>query len=98
MVHSAVKIAPSEARKEKNQFKVKMNLKLGSKRKRVYPELTEGDQVKIMRKNGISEEAHGSHWLREAFTTARIEKRLGHKYYYVNGRPSPLLRHELLKV
>ena len=50
MVHSAVKIAPSEARKEKNQFKVKMNLKLGSKRKRVYPELTEGDQVKVTRK------------------------------------------------
>ena len=45
-----------------------------------------------------SEARNSSHWLRETFTTATIEKRLGHKYYDVNGRPSPLLRHELLKV
>ena len=29
-----------------------MNLELGAKRQRVYPVLTEGDRVKIMRKRG----------------------------------------------
>ena len=50
MVHSAIKMTPSEARKEKKQFKVKINFQLGSKRNRVCPELTEGDQVKVTRK------------------------------------------------
>ena len=78
MVHCAIKMTPSEARKEQNQFKVKMNFQLGSKRSRIYPELTEGDQVKRMRKKVISEKERSSHWLRETFTT-KIEKRLGQK-------------------
>ena len=75
---SAIKMTPSEARKEKNQFKVKMDFRLGSKRSRVYPALTEGDQVEIMRKKGFCEKERSSHWLRETFTT-KIEKRLGQK-------------------
>ena len=75
-----------------------MKFELGSKRSRVYPELTEGDHVKIMRKNGISGTKHSSHWFRETCATTKIETRLGQNCYYVNDRPSPLLRHELLKV
>ena len=99
MVHSVVKMTPSEARKEKNQQgQDEFRITVGSNRSRVYPELTEGDHVKTMRKNGISGTKHSSHWFRETFATTKIETRLGQNCYYVNGRPSPLLKHEPLEV
>ena len=80
------------------KFEVKLNISMNARKTRVYPDLDVSSQVKIMRKKGISEKAHTSHWLKEIFTIERIETKLGQKYYYVNGRPKPLLRHELLKV
>ena len=47
-------MTPSEARKKTKQFKVKMNFRLGSKRNRVYPELTEDNQAEIVRKKGFA--------------------------------------------
>ena len=63
----------------------------------MYPEIKVRDQVKIMRKEAITEEANTSHWLKEIFTV-RIETKLGQDYYFVEGRDRGLLRHELLKV
>ena len=71
--NSAIKMTPSEASKENNQFNVKMNFQLGSKRNRVYPELTEGDQAEIMRKKGFCEKERSSHWLRETLTQQRLK-------------------------
>ena len=47
---------------------------LGPKRSRVYPALTEGDQVEIMRKKGFCEKERSSHWLRETFTEQRLKR------------------------
>ena len=96
--HSSTKLTPSEAKKKKNEYEVKLNLELQSKHNRKYPSLEVGDEVKIMRKKGITEKQNTSHWLKEIYTIKRIENKLGQKYYYVNDRPNPLLRHELLKV
>ena len=98
LVSSVTKMTPLEARKKKNEFEVKLNISMNARKTRVYPDLDVSSQVKIMRKKGISEKAHTSHWLKEIFTIERIETKLGQKYYYVNGRPKPLLRHEMLKL
>ena len=98
LVSSVTKMTPIEARKKKNEFEVKLNISMNARKTRVYPDLDVSSQVKIMRKKGISEKAHTSHWLKEIFTIERIETKLGQKYYYVNGRPKPLLRHEMLKL
>ena len=63
-VHSTTKFTPSEAKKPKNEFEVKLNISLQAKKSRVYPEIEVGDSVKIMRKKGISEKERTSHWLK----------------------------------
>ena len=58
-----------------------------------------GDNVKIMRKKGISEKERTSHWLKTIETVKRIDKKLGQNYYYlVSDNSKGYLRHELLKV
>ena len=97
-VHSATQMTPKEAREPKNMIKAKLNMSMRARKSRVYPELEVGSEVKIMRKKGISEKERTSHWLKETYTVKRIEKKLGQTYFYVEGRPQALLRHEMLKV
>ena len=82
-------MAPSEATKEKNQVKVKMNFRLGSKRSRVYLELTEGDQVEIMKKKGFCEKERSSHWLTETFTQQRLKRGPGRNIVMQMADPHP---------
>ena len=61
-IHSSHNLTPKDARLPKNELKVKLILSINAKRSRTYPEIDEGDNVKIMRKKGISEKEHTSHW------------------------------------
>ena len=97
-IHSATKFTPKDARMKKNEFEVKMNITMQAKKTRMYPELDVGSNVKIMRKKGISEKAHTSHWLKEVFKVKSIDSKLGQSYFHLEGKTSPYLRHELLKV
>ena len=97
-VHSTTKFTPSEAKKPKNEFEVKLNISLQAKKSRVYPEIEVGDSVKIMREKGISEKERTSHWLKTPQTVKRIDKKLGQNYYYLDDDKRGYLRHELLKV
>ena len=98
-VHSTTKFTPSEAKKPKNEFEVRLNISLQAKRNRTYPEIEVGDSVKIMRKKGISEKERTSHWLKTPQTVKRIDKKLGQNYYFLeNENKRSYLRHELLKV
>ena len=83
---------------KKNEFEVKMNITMQAKKTRRYPELDVGSNVKIMRKKGISEKAHTSHWLKEVFKVKSIDSKLGQSYFHLEGKTNPYLRHELLKV
>ena len=98
MVSSTTTMTPLEARKQKNEFEVKLNISLQAKRNRKYPEVEVGDSVKIMRKKGISEKEHTSHWLKTPQTVKRIDKKLGQNYYFLEDTNRGYLRHELLKV
>ena len=51
-----------------------------------------------MRKKAITEKERSSRYLQETFEVIKIEEKLGQKYYYLEGRPRPHLRFELLKV
>ena len=97
-VHSTTKFTPSEAKKPKDEFEVKLNISLQAKKSHVYPEIEVGDSVKIMRKKGISEKERTSHWLKTPQTVKRIDKKLGQNYYYLDDDKRGYLRHELLKV
>ena len=97
-IHSSHNLTPKDARLPKNELKVKLILSINAKRSRTYPEIHEGDNVKIMRKKGISEKEHTSHWNKTIHKVTKIEKKLGQKYYHLDDENRSYLRHELLKV
>ena len=41
-IHSAIGLTPNEARKEKNEFKTKLNVSVKAKKERIYPSLEWG--------------------------------------------------------
>ena len=82
---------------KKNEFEEKMNITMQAKKTRMYPELDVGSNVKIMRKKGISEKAHTSHWLKEVFKVKSVDSTFGQSYFHLEGKTNPYLRHEFLK-
>ena len=50
MIHSAIKMTPKEAIKQNKYLKAKLNKTIQAPRTRKYPEIKEGDSVKIYRK------------------------------------------------
>ena len=54
-IHSSTGFTPSEARKKKNEYAVKLNLEIRALKNRKYPEIKVGDEVKVMRKKQITE-------------------------------------------
>ena len=97
-VHSATGLTPNEARKEKNEFKAKLNVSVKARKERTYPTLEVGGKVKIMRKKAITEKERTSNWLAGEYVVEEIFERLNQKYYRLTGYNRPLMRHELLKV
>ena len=98
MVHSAHNMTPKEARKPSNEMNVKLNMSMNAKRNRTYPEVSEGDKVKILGKKGVREKERISTWSQNIYTIQRTENKLSQSYYYVEGIDRPYLRFELLKV
>ena len=70
-IHSSHNMTPQEARLPKNELRVKLTLSMNAKRSRTYPEIDEGDNVKIMRKKGISEKEHTSLGIKQSIKSRR---------------------------
>ena len=98
MKHSAINMTPSEARKDKNEFRAMINVASKAKKEKIYPELFVGDKVKIMRKKLITEKERTSHFLKGEYVVEAITEKLGQKYYKMTDYPRALLRHEIVKV
>ena len=79
-VHSATGLTPNEARKEKNEFKAKLNVSVKASKENMYPTLEVGDRVKIMRKKAITEKERTSHFLQGEYTVENIATKLGKQY------------------
>ena len=98
MEHSAIKMTPKEAMKEKNELKAKQNMTSQATRTRKYPEISVGSKVKIYRKRKIGEKERVSLWSKETYEVERIEERNNQSNFYVKGNSRPYLRFELLKL
>ena len=97
-VHSATGLTPNEARKERNEFRAKLNVSVKAKKERIYPSLEVGDRVKIMRKKTITEKERTSHWLKGYYVVQEIAEKLNRTYYKLTDYPRLLMRHELFKI
>ena len=76
-VHSTTRLTP---RKEKNEFKAKLNVSVKAGKENMYPTLEVGDRVKIMRKKAITEKERTSHFLQGEYTVENIATKLGKQY------------------
>ena len=75
-VHSATGPTPNEARKERNEFRAKLNVSVKAKKERIYPSLEVGDRVKIMRKKALTEKERTSHWLNGYYVVQEVAEKL----------------------
>lgn len=98
MVHSSHNMTPTEEKKPRNEYKVRMELGFKAKRNRIYPEIDKGDEVGIFRKKRPNEKERVGNYTKTIYTIERIEKKLGQNYYYIENYKKPFLRNELLKV
>ena len=93
MKHSATKFTPKEARKPSNELSVRLNIACSGKWNRIHPDLDKGGEVKIFRKRKPNEKERVGNFSKNVYTTERIEKKLSHSFYYVEGNPDrPYLR------
>jgi hypothetical protein len=96
MINSITKMTPDNARQPKNRLDVKLQLELHRKSKRKYPEIKEGDKVRIYTKKKNFQKERIPVWSENLFTVDKIEEKNNQNFYYLNGRDRPLLRHEIL--
>jgi hypothetical protein len=97
IVHTTTGLTPSEARLPKNRLTVWTNTYIKSKQTRIYPELSIGDKVKILRKKKISEKERTSVWSNEIYNVDNIFENKKQTFYMI-GNNKQHIRHELLKV
>ena len=90
MEHSAIKMTPKEAMKEKNELKAKNNMHQQAVRTRNYPNISVGDKVKIYRKRKPGEKERVSQMV--ATDTGNRENRAKEqsKFILCEGEQSPI--------
>ena len=67
-------------------------------KKRKYPEIEVGDNVRIYTKKKNFKKDHVSVWSDPIYEVEEITENFNHKFYHVKGKDKPYMRHELLKV
>ena len=98
MVHSATGLTPEDATKEENEFFAKTNLEVKRISNRKYPELKEGDRVKVYKKKKKGDKEHVSFWEDEPRRVTDIKTKFGQKLYSLNNSRTLYIRSNLLKV
>ena len=98
MIHSSIKMTPSDATKPQNQLQVKINLELQRKNTRLYPDLKVGDKVKIYKKKDKFDKERKSLWMPEIHIISQITESKEQNFYTVSDYSRPLMRHEILLI
>jgi transposase InsO family protein len=98
MIHSSTGFTPNEAKEPKNNLNVKLNLELKRVSTRKYPDVEEGDKVRLYKKKDKFDKERVGVWTDTIHTVERIEEQRGQKFYYLKDRPRPVLRHEILLI
>ena len=96
--NATTNFTPSDARKNQNEFDVRINLLLHKRHTRIYPELNTNDKVKIYRKKRTGEKERTSHWSDNTYEIENMGKSFGQTYYKLKNIDRQYLRHELLKL
>ena len=100
--HSSTGTSPNEAHKLDNAIKVRTTQIMKEKHNRKYPNVNEGDYVKIFDKgsgNYVSRKETRSQWSERKYKVILVGKdMLNNKYYKLEGKPRKYNRHELLLV
>ena len=100
-VHSSTGYTPADAEKRSNHTNVKINMEMNKSRTRVYPDIDEGDYVRIHKNKDKLDKEHVSTWSAKKYKVVDIKNTFGQKLYFLegynqNGRQVGLLRHDVL--
>ena len=102
MKHSTTEMTPNEAHKDDNHVTVKANSVLKEKYMRKYPQVKEGDKVKIYVKgkgNFTSRKQTRSQWSDRSYEVKEVGRDgLLNKYYILDGLSKKYNRHEILLI
>ena len=90
-------MTPNEASKKNNELKAKVNVAMKARKDRIYPELSVGDKVKIMRKKAITEKERTSHFLKGEYTVESISKSLGQTYLKIKRQSQKITEAWIVK-
>ena len=98
MKHNTTHMTPSEARQDKNVFEVKTQLEMHKIKKRKYPDIAVGDEVRIYtKKRNFVKERYGV-WSQNKYKVIKIDHSHGQDFYHIEGNNKAFLRHEILKL
>ena len=101
-VHSSTKTTPNDAHNLDNVIQVRTNLILKEKHTRKYPNISEGDYVKIFDKgkgNYVSRKETRSQWSERKYKVILAGRdMMNNRYFKVDGMSKRYNRHELLLV
>jgi len=101
-VHSSTKTTPNNAHNLDNVIQVRTNLILKETHNRKYPNISEGDYVKIFDKgkgNYVSRKETRSQWSERKYKVILVgSDMMNNRYYKLDGMSKKYNRHELLLV
>ena len=102
MKHSTTALTPNEAHKDENSVEVKANSVMKEKYLRKYPNIKEGDDVRVFTKSGgnyTSRKESRNQWSEKVYEVKEVSRDTQlNKYYVVEGLSKKYMRHELLLV
>ena len=101
-IHSSTQTTPNKAHDLDNVLDVRANQILKEKHNRKYPNVTEGDSVKVYSKgkgNFVSKKESFNHWSERKYKVILVGKDLlNNKYYKLDGLSKKYNRHEILLI
>lgn len=94
-VHGSTGLSPNDARDDKNNIQVYLNLRQKAQFKRKYPPIHTGDSVKTTIKKHTFKKGHDSSWSKEVYTVTFIKD---NQYLINDNKRRVYNRWELLKI
>ena len=100
-IHSSTGYTPADAEKKGNHINVKINMEMNKSKTRVYPDIEEGDYVRVHKNKDKLDKEHISTWSDKKYKVTKINSAFNQKQYFLegytqNGRVASLLRHDIL--
>ena len=89
-------MTPNDAKKPENIFQVKAQLEMHRVKKRKYPDISVGDDVRIYTKKKNFDKERVPVLSDYKYKVIRVDQSHGQNFYHLEGLERPYLRHEIL--